>query len=150
MNGNLATDWTAEWKPLLWVVAVFVGAYWLPVGSRRFDGAVVEALALTKWYAQEHVLLCLVPGVLHRRRHLGVLEPAGSSPVSGSGCSEAGGLRGGLGVRYHPGGLLLHGASPLRRDLCNGRRPGTRLGLPLLRPRHQRPGHRTHRQRSGA
>jgi uncharacterized protein len=27
----------------------------------RFDGAVVEALALTKWYAQEHVLLCLIP-----------------------------------------------------------------------------------------
>jgi uncharacterized membrane protein YraQ (UPF0718 family) len=61
MNGNHATDWAAEWKPLLWVVAIFVGAYWLPVGSPRFDGAVVEALALTKWYAQEHVLLCLVP-----------------------------------------------------------------------------------------
>ena len=61
MKGNLATDWGAEWKPLAWVVAVFVGAYWLPIGSPRFDGAVVEALALTKWYAQEHVLLCLVP-----------------------------------------------------------------------------------------
>lgn len=33
----------------------------MPIGSPRFDGAVVEALALTKWYAQEHVLLCLVP-----------------------------------------------------------------------------------------
>ena len=61
MRGNLATDWGTEWKPLLWVVAVFVGAYGLPIGSPRFDGAVVEALALTKWYAQEHVLLCLVP-----------------------------------------------------------------------------------------
>ncbi|MGD2121507.1 MAG: permease [Gemmatimonadota bacterium] len=61
MRVNLATDWSTEWKPLLWVVAVFVGAYWLPIGNPRFDGAVVEALALTKWYAQEHVLLCLVP-----------------------------------------------------------------------------------------
>ena len=61
MKGNLMTDWGAEWKPLLWVVAVFAGAYWLPIGSPRFDGAVVEALALTNWYAREHVLLCLVP-----------------------------------------------------------------------------------------
>jgi uncharacterized membrane protein YraQ (UPF0718 family) len=61
MRKDLATDWGTEWKPLLWVMAVFVGAYWLPIGNARFDGAVVEALALTKWYAQEHVLLCLVP-----------------------------------------------------------------------------------------
>ncbi len=61
MKRNLATDWSSEWKPLLWVVAVFAGAYWLPTGSPRFDGAVLEALALTRWYAQEHVLLCLVP-----------------------------------------------------------------------------------------
>jgi uncharacterized membrane protein YraQ (UPF0718 family) len=61
MNRNLATDWGAEWKPLLWVLAVFAVFYWLPVGNPRFDGAVVEALALTKWYAREHVLLCLIP-----------------------------------------------------------------------------------------
>ena len=61
MSGAPATDWQAEWKPLAWVVAVFVGAYWLPIGSPRFDGAVAEALALTRWYAREHVLLCLVP-----------------------------------------------------------------------------------------
>jgi uncharacterized protein len=56
-----ATDWSAEWKPLAWIAAVFTGFYFLPVGSARFDGAVVEALALTKWYAREHVLLCLIP-----------------------------------------------------------------------------------------
>jgi len=53
--------WREEWKPLLWIVAIFVAFYWLPTGSPRFDGAVTEALALTKWYAREHVLLCLVP-----------------------------------------------------------------------------------------
>lgn len=56
-----ATDWSREWKPLAWIAAVFLAFYFLPVGSARFDGAVTEALALTKWYAQEHVLLCLVP-----------------------------------------------------------------------------------------
>jgi len=61
MKGAFSTDWRSEWKPLAWVVAIFAGAYWLPIETPRFDGAVVEALALTKWYAREHVLLCLVP-----------------------------------------------------------------------------------------
>jgi hypothetical protein len=56
-----ATDWTREWKPLAWIAGVFLVFYFLPLGSARFDGAVNEALALTKWYAREHVLLCLVP-----------------------------------------------------------------------------------------
>jgi hypothetical protein len=33
----------------------------LPIESARFKEAVMSSLALTKWYAQEHVLLCLVP-----------------------------------------------------------------------------------------
>jgi len=55
------TDWKAEWRPLLWMMAAFAVFFWMPVGSPRFDGAVTEALALTRWYAREHVLLCLVP-----------------------------------------------------------------------------------------
>jgi uncharacterized membrane protein YraQ (UPF0718 family) len=36
----------------------------VPVGAPRFDGAVLESLQLVKWYAREHVLLCLVPAFL--------------------------------------------------------------------------------------
>ncbi|MCJ7603008.1 MAG: permease [Desulfobulbaceae bacterium] len=54
-------DWKREWKPLVWIVAIFIGCYYLPVGYWRFDNAVMESLHLVKWYAQEHVLLCLVP-----------------------------------------------------------------------------------------
>ncbi len=61
MSRSHPTEWAAEWKPLAWILAIFGIFFWLPVGSPRFDGAVVEALALTKWYAREHVLLCLVP-----------------------------------------------------------------------------------------
>ncbi len=43
------------------VLAVFLACYYLPVENAGFTNAVNEALALTKWYAQEHVLLCLVP-----------------------------------------------------------------------------------------
>jgi hypothetical protein len=41
--------------------AAFLALYFLPVGTARFDGALVESFQLAKWYAREHVLLCLVP-----------------------------------------------------------------------------------------
>jgi uncharacterized membrane protein YraQ (UPF0718 family) len=50
-----------EWKKLLIGLLVFVGFFALPLGWPRFEHSIYEALALTKWYAQEHVLLCLVP-----------------------------------------------------------------------------------------
>lgn len=50
-----------EWKKLLWGLIVFGVFFALPLGWGRFDQSIDEALALTKWYAQEHVLLCLVP-----------------------------------------------------------------------------------------
>ncbi|PKL35444.1 MAG: hypothetical protein CVV44_21805 [Spirochaetae bacterium HGW-Spirochaetae-1] len=53
--------WKNEWKPLFWIGAFFAALYYMPVGVPRFDNAVFEALHLAKWYAQEHVLLCLVP-----------------------------------------------------------------------------------------
>ncbi len=54
-------SWRRDWKPLATIVAVFLAFYYLPLDSVRLRGAVWEALYLTKWYAQEHVLLCLVP-----------------------------------------------------------------------------------------
>jgi len=54
-------DWKSEGPKLAAIVALFVACFWLPVGSPRFDGAVTEAFELTRWYAREHVILCLVP-----------------------------------------------------------------------------------------
>jgi len=54
-------DWKTEWKPLSLIVALFLAIFYLPAGHPRFDGAVLESLQLVKWYAREHVLLCLVP-----------------------------------------------------------------------------------------
>ncbi|MAT37977.1 MAG: hypothetical protein CL946_00050 [Ectothiorhodospiraceae bacterium] len=50
-----------ELKILSWMVAIFLAAWFMPVGKPRFDNAVLEAFELLKWYAHEHVLLCLVP-----------------------------------------------------------------------------------------
>lgn len=54
-------NWKSEWKSLTVIVAGFLAAFYLPVGSARFDNAVNESLALVRWYAREHVLLCLIP-----------------------------------------------------------------------------------------
>jgi len=54
-------DWKKEYKPLLLLAALFLAFFYLPIESDRVRGAVLEALHLAKWYAQEHVILCLIP-----------------------------------------------------------------------------------------
>lgn len=54
-------DFKNEWKKLLWMIIGFISLYFLPVGNQKFDNAIMESLHLVKWYAQEHVLLCLIP-----------------------------------------------------------------------------------------
>ncbi len=54
-------NWKTEWKPLAWIAGFFLVLYYMPVGTTHFDNAIFEALYLAKWYAQEHVLLCLIP-----------------------------------------------------------------------------------------
>jgi uncharacterized membrane protein YraQ (UPF0718 family) len=54
-------NWKQEWKAATLIVAGFLAVYYLPVETARFDNAVREAFHLAKWYAREHVLLCLAP-----------------------------------------------------------------------------------------
>ena len=53
--------WKTQWKWLVGLVGGFLICYYLPVGTERFNHAVMESMELVKWYAREHVLLCLVP-----------------------------------------------------------------------------------------
>ena len=50
-----------EKRKLVYLLLAFLAAYFLPIQWPRFEGAVFEALALVRWYAREHVVLCLVP-----------------------------------------------------------------------------------------
>ncbi len=50
-----------ELKILVLLAAVFGALYYLPIETPRFQGAIIEAARLARWYAREHVLLCLVP-----------------------------------------------------------------------------------------
>jgi uncharacterized membrane protein YraQ (UPF0718 family) len=54
-------NWKSEWKILSYILCIFLVIFYLPVGTERFDNAVLESLHLAKWYAREHVLLCLIP-----------------------------------------------------------------------------------------
>jgi len=49
---------------MLLMLAIFLSIYFLPAGNVRFDNAVLEAVRLTHWYAQEHVILCLLPAFI--------------------------------------------------------------------------------------
>ena len=54
-------EWSTIARPLAAMVGLFMLLFFLPLGSERFTGSVIEAMALARWYAREHVLLCLVP-----------------------------------------------------------------------------------------
>jgi uncharacterized membrane protein YraQ (UPF0718 family) len=50
-----------ERTKLALVLAVFAACWFLPLGGERLWSPIQESLSLVKWYAREHVLLCLVP-----------------------------------------------------------------------------------------
>lgn len=54
-------EWKKEWKGLTIIIGCFLVIFFLPVGIKRFDNAILEAFELAKWYAREHVVLCLIP-----------------------------------------------------------------------------------------
>jgi uncharacterized membrane protein YraQ (UPF0718 family) len=86
---------------LLLILAVFLVIYFIPAGTARFDNAVLEAIRLTNWYAQEHVVLCLLPAFviagamtvyISQGSVLRYLGPQASKPVALSVASVSGTL----------------------------------------------------------
>lgn len=54
-------DFKKELKILIWILVVFAAVFFLPLESGRFMTAITATLDLAKWYAREHVVLCLLP-----------------------------------------------------------------------------------------
>ncbi|MDR1950684.1 MAG: permease [Bacteroidales bacterium] len=50
-----------ELKFLFWIVAIFAGVFFLPLTNEAVATAITASLDLAKWYAQEHIILCLLP-----------------------------------------------------------------------------------------
>ncbi|MFZ1026561.1 MAG: permease [Limnoraphis robusta] len=62
---QITAFWRSQWKALTLMILGFVLCFYLPVEilqqSERLQNAFWEALYLVRWYAKEHVLLCLIP-----------------------------------------------------------------------------------------
>lgn len=54
-------DIMKEWKKWLLIVAVFIGAYYIPFDKSLIANAILEAFHMLQDYSREHVLLCLIP-----------------------------------------------------------------------------------------
>jgi len=54
-------EWKRELKIFTWMLLAFLAFYFMPSGTEVFDNAISESFILLRWYAREHVLLCLIP-----------------------------------------------------------------------------------------
>jgi len=52
-----------EWKIAAAFVAIFLIAYFLPLGDPKYSAAIVEAFKLLQWYVRNHTLACVVPAL---------------------------------------------------------------------------------------
>lgn len=54
-------NFKSQWKPLAWMTVIFAVLYTMPIENVRLQNAILESFKLVKWYAREHVILCLLP-----------------------------------------------------------------------------------------
>lgn len=54
-------DTKKELKILGWIIVVFAVVFFMPLKNERFLTAIDATFDLSQWYAQEHVILCLLP-----------------------------------------------------------------------------------------
>ncbi|MFC2121028.1 permease [Bacteroidota bacterium] len=54
-------EWKKEIKILFWIAGIFLIVYFMPIEKDIFGQAIMSMFDLAKWYAQEHVILCLLP-----------------------------------------------------------------------------------------
>lgn len=50
-----------EFRILIWMIVIFSAVFFVPLRNARFQTAFNAALDLSQWYAQEHVIMCLLP-----------------------------------------------------------------------------------------
>ncbi len=88
-----------ELKIFAALVAVFLVAYFLPLGSEKVRSAILDAFGLLQWYAIHHTLACVVPAMfiagaistfLSQASVMRYLGPTSSRPLAYSVASVAG------------------------------------------------------------
>jgi uncharacterized membrane protein YraQ (UPF0718 family) len=90
-----------EWKKIFWLVGVFAVCFALPLEWSRFQDGLAQGLALARWYAREHVMLCLVPAFfiagaiatfVRQDAVMSYLGPKAPKPVAYGVASVSGGI----------------------------------------------------------
>lgn len=74
-------NWKDERKSLAGFVAVFFLLYFLPVGSPRFDGAITEALELTKMVHTRTYSAVSYTSPIYCRRDIRLCQPGISNEI---------------------------------------------------------------------
>ncbi|TSA38103.1 MAG: hypothetical protein D4R64_04045 [Porphyromonadaceae bacterium] len=54
----------SEFKFLFWLIVAFLAIFFMPIWSPVFREAIDATLDLSKWYAREHFIMCLLPAFL--------------------------------------------------------------------------------------
>ena len=93
------------------MVLVFIVFYFLPVEQLLFRNPFYESLALLKWYAREHVLLCLVPEFFIAGAISVFVSQTAVMKYLGAKGQQDSLLRRCIGFRNNPCRLFLHGAA---------------------------------------
>ncbi len=52
-----------ERKKFVWLIGIFLAAYFLPLGDPKVQNAILEGFRLLQWYAIHHTLACVVPAM---------------------------------------------------------------------------------------
>jgi uncharacterized membrane protein YraQ (UPF0718 family) len=52
-----------DWKKFVWLVGIFLVAYYIPLGNPKTSNAILESFRLLQWYAVNHTLACVVPAM---------------------------------------------------------------------------------------
>lgn len=55
---------TRELKILTWMIVIFLAVFYMPLESTVFKTSINATLDLSRWYAREHFVLCLLPAFL--------------------------------------------------------------------------------------
>lgn len=53
----------SEWKKGLWLLGIFLVAFFMPLGNPKMTNAILEGFRLLQWYAINHTLACVVPAM---------------------------------------------------------------------------------------
>lgn len=97
-----------EIKFLIWTVVIFLTAFFLPVNSNTLMTAIHSTLDLAKWYAREHIVLCLLPAFFIAGVIAVFISQGAVLKYFGCKCKEMGVIYCGFSIRRHPCRVFMH------------------------------------------